>query len=194
MLEQIHSAYGQKIREIVSMKHIQWQEPVSFRNAINRHYYPRKLKLLPLFYIAVGLTILLLLIPFIKGRPVNGSWLLSILIAFVGGFSWLAMVLLIIGINYLSSRIIAITPQGFFIKELHGRSMGFATWGWGSISFCSIERMELDGHPYLALIAHLSDDRKLYLGLQDLNRPRNIPLEQIESAILNYGKEVRRYA
>jgi hypothetical protein len=173
---------------------IQWQEPVSFRNAINRLYYPRKLNFLPLFSIAFGLTALLILIPIIKGRPVNGSWPLSLLIAFAVGFAWFATVLLIMAISYLSSRIIAITPQGFFIKEWHGKAIGFATWGWGNISFCTIERMELDGHPYIALIAHLSDNRKLYLGLEDLNRPRNVPLDQIESAIQQYGKEVRRYA
>src|SRR5579872_481917 len=155
------------------MKPVQWQEPVSFRNAINRRFYPRKRNLWPLVAIALGLTAVMILIPIVKQKPVDDNWPKSFLIAFGVGFGWLGLMLFLMVVNHFSSRFIVINPQGFFLKEWHGAAIRFTTWRWEHVAHCTIQQMDLEGTHYLALIAHLTDGRYLYMGLNILDNPRD---------------------
>ena len=174
-------------------KPIQWQEPVSFRNAINSLYFPTKPDLKPAILIGIGIAVVGWVAQYM--RDPQGALKLQSVATAIGMGSIIVVTALFLGlVNYYSARLLVVNPQGVFIKEFQGAAIIFRTWKWEYFTHFTVEQMELKGRRYLALIGHLKDGNRLYFGLNWLDKPRKVPVDSIVNFVQSHGVPLERLA
>lgn len=165
------------------MNKVGWEEPSAFRRAMDTKQYGKP----PLWPRAVGMLVVMGLMvagPAMRGRPVGGSWLLTLGL----GAGLAAMVAF--GIPFITSRgpkLIIFSDKGVNRNGWQGTRMRIEFWPWDRISHFTLETRNLAGRSYQVISLHSAAG-----GSEPFALNGKVSLQQIETLIMAHGKELRR--